>query len=579
MKNLLRNPSWKPSLVSFVILGIFILIASGSLQLDLLGLNIQMVKDYLGNGRYKVSEYHQRKDALKTYEGNQDEYGTWQGPVKIEWYGDNPYTEEVRMTDGVRQGLSTRTYPDGRKVEEHYFNGRKYEFKKVATGQTGESAFQLLGTRYPWFLFSLNAWGFGDNMVEACMDTIETLLGTYEFEMTAFDTYYEDVQNMLSETPYDSLLMLNSELSVIKGLDDLKNAELRMAVIDGYRANISTYDNVVTTYPGYLAALNDSGVTNGDFEQFCMALEDSMASYGSIEPDDPFLSDSVDSWMFRALAGMLEPLLNQPVQSLTLLKSTFTMGRNDIPGMYGKILSMKNLSAVKTGPSEVALVVVSIMLPTLIEGDMIRKAVREALLLNRGIIGVPFSATEFIENTSPTSAVLQGYVVDDGGAAVTARGIAWATFFNPEISDGAAVPETETANFTVTLVDLIPGLTYYARTFATNSAGTGYGNCISFVAAAPVGIRDINVLSEDFTIHPNPASALTTFSFNLVSAGNITLSIINVNGQTVLKDEPRILNKGENQIRLNLSGLPDGIYTCRITNGKSDATGRLVIAH
>jgi hypothetical protein len=76
-KNLLRNPLWKQSLVSFIILGLFVLIATGSLQLDLLGINIQIYRDDLGNGRYKVSEYHQYKDAPKTYEGRQDRYGRW----------------------------------------------------------------------------------------------------------------------------------------------------------------------------------------------------------------------------------------------------------------------------------------------------------------------------------------------------------------------------------------------------------------------------------------------------------------------------------------------------------------------
>ena len=325
MKNLLRNPLWKPSLVSVIILGIFILIASGSLQLDLLGLNIKMYKDYLDNGNYKVSEYHQHKDELKTYEGKQDEYGRWQGPVKIEWFGDNSYTEEVRMQDGLRQGLSTRTYKDGHKVEEHYLNGRKYEFKKAAYGKAGQSAFQLLGDRYPWFLFSLNAWGFEDNAVESYMDTLETVLNTYVFEMTEFETYYQDALDILSATPYDSLITLNSDLSIIQGLDALKNSELRMAVIDGYRANISTWDNVVVTYPGYLAVLNDSGVTNEDFEQFCIALEDSMARYGSIERDDPFLSDSIDSWLFRALSGMVSSLINKSTQSLATLKSTMAI--------------------------------------------------------------------------------------------------------------------------------------------------------------------------------------------------------------------------------------------------------------
>ena len=64
------------------------------------------------------------------------------------------------------------------------------------------------------------------------------------------------------------------------------------------------------------------------------------------------------------------------------------------------------------------------MLPQLLEGDMIRKALREAFILKQGIIVVPAAATEFVENTSATEAILHGYIFEDGGAAITARGIA-----------------------------------------------------------------------------------------------------------------------------------------------------------
>ncbi len=217
------------------------------------------------------------------------------------------------------------------------------------------------------------------------------------------------------------------------------------------------------------------------------------------------------------------------------------------------------------------------MLPQLLEGDMMRKAVREAFLLNRGILAVPASATAFLENTTATSALVQGYILDDGGATITARGIAWATFYNPEISDNISIPGAESNNFTVTLPDLIPGLTYYARTFATNSEGTGYGNCIDFVASAPVGTSDIDAPDNNLTIHPNPASGLTTFVFHLETVENITLYIINIKGQIVLKYETGTLNEGENHVGINLSGLPDGIYNCVIKNGTINATGKLVI--
>jgi hypothetical protein len=579
MKNLLHKPLWRRSLLSLVILGFFVLIAVGSFQLDLLGLNIRVKKEYLGNNAYKETENHQYYDGYKTTTGQQDGHGRWHGLIKIDWVLDKPYTEEVRMEHGVRQGISTKTYHDGRKVEEHYFNGRKYELKKAAYSETGQSAFQLLGDRYPWFLFSLNGWGFDDNMVEACIDTIETLLGTYEFEMSEFESYYDDVLDMLGESPYDSLILLNSELSLLKGLDELKNSELRMALIDGYRANISTYDNIVVTYPGYLAAMNDSGITSEDFEQFLVALEDSMDNNGPFDPQDPFFTDSVDSRLFTALSGMLQELMSAPAMAGPVLKSAESLKLKTIRGMFPEIVSLAKEAGVKSTATEVALVVVSFMLPQMIEGDMIRRAVREAFVLKKGIIVVPGVATAFLEHTSATSARLQGYIFEDGGGAITARGIAWATSYNPKVSDNSTIPETQTGNFTVELTDLIYGLTYYARTFATNSAGTGYGNCISFVASSPTATIDVKTDDTRVTVYPNPASSLTTFNIRLNSAGNVTLAIFNLNGQSILLKDLGRLSMGENLVKLDLSGLSEGVYTCVIKNGTINAAERLVIAH
>ncbi len=109
---------------------------------------------------------------------------------------------------------------------------------------------------------------------------------------------------------------------------------------------------------------------------------------------------------------------------------------------------------------------------------------------------------------------MKGYVIKDGGDAVTSRGIAWATVYNPTTNDNSVTSETGTGEFTVTLTGLTEGTTYYARTYATNSAGTAYGNCIGFVAAVPTDIVDNKIFTQVFTIYPNPASATATFSFH-----------------------------------------------------------------
>jgi hypothetical protein len=582
MKNLLRNRSMGQSLLSLFLLCVFTGIALGSLEIILLRGRMNVSKEYMGSGNYKETEYTQDEGIVKTYEGRQDAYGRWQGQVKIKWNGNPPYTEEATMEHGVRQGPSTRTYPDGHVVEEHYLNGIKYELKKAA-GNLAASAFQRLEEKYPWYLFSLNGWGFDDEYVKGYLDTIETRLNALTFEPWEFDDFYDDVITSLQDTPLDTIIEFNTDLMLLNGFADMKNSELRLAVIDCYRSEGNSVYNIInTTYPGYLVTLNDSGVINMDFEVFCQDLEDSLESYGPFDPEDPFYTDTVDSRLFMALVSMLDMKKSLSALPLVSKKGHTNQEEFDIHELYQTLHSIRNPYLLKAEPeltsSEVAASVLSIMLIQLYESDIIRRVVRETYLAKTGIIGVPTTATEFVSNNSSTSAIVDGYILEDGGAAVYARGIAWATHYNPTTGNNTEIPDAETGHFSVTLSGLTTGTTYYARTFATNSKGTGYGNCITFVADVPVGMDDKNTLSPEFRIHPNPASEMATFSFNLDAVEIVTLTIINTKGQVVLKKEPGTLHNGENEISLNLSGLAEGVYTCRITNGKKSNVEMFVIA-
>ena len=95
------------SVLTFVV---FILLAVGSF-----GVRIKTTETYLGNGMWKVEEYHQYYSQTRTFIGRHDKKGRWHGPVTIEWQGGSK--EEVRMSHGRRWGLSTITYPDGSKEE------------------------------------------------------------------------------------------------------------------------------------------------------------------------------------------------------------------------------------------------------------------------------------------------------------------------------------------------------------------------------------------------------------------------------------------------------------------------------
>lgn len=90
--------------------------------------------------------------------------------------------------------------------------------------------------------------------------------------------------------------------------------------------------------------------------------------------------------------------------------------------------------------------------------------------------------TTAVTNVNSTSAIGGGVVVGDGGSPVSARGICWSTNPDPTIalttktSDGFG-----TGDFSMTVSNLIEGTTYYARAYATNSIGTGYGSEVKFL--------------------------------------------------------------------------------------------------
>ena len=89
--------------------------------------------------------------------------------------------------------------------------------------------------------------------------------------------------------------------------------------------------------------------------------------------------------------------------------------------------------------------------------------------------GVPVVQTDTIINITANSARCVGYVVSDGGYAVTARGTCWSTHHDPTIYDNCTNDGSGLKEFTSVLTNLQENTTYYVRAYATNSTTTKYG--------------------------------------------------------------------------------------------------------
>jgi uncharacterized protein (TIGR02145 family) len=112
--------------------------------------------------------------------------------------------------------------------------------------------------------------------------------------------------------------------------------------------------------------------------------------------------------------------------------------------------------------------------------------------------GVPVLFTQEVFDITYRTATSGGNVTDDGGAEVVERGLCWNTSGSPTIGDDFAKGGMGIGPYRKSISALAPGTNYYLRAYATNSAGTGYGNEITFVTV-PIKVPVLTTYQITFT--------------------------------------------------------------------------------
>ena len=97
----------------------------------------------------------------------------------------------------------------------------------------------------------------------------------------------------------------------------------------------------------------------------------------------------------------------------------------------------------------------------------------------------PIVSTQDIDDISSTSAVMNGTILDVGSPDPTQHGFCWNTTGMPDLGDDITEQgeANETGPFSFVLTELLPNMTYYVNAYATNTAGTSYGDEVSFRTA------------------------------------------------------------------------------------------------
>ena len=136
-----------------------------------------------------------------------------------------------------------------------------------------------------------------------------------------------------------------------------------------------------------------------------------------------------------------------------------------------------------------------------------------------------------LTNITTGSATAGGHVISDGGAPVTARGTCYGLFVDPATpctSDG-----TGTGSFASSLTGLTPNTPYHVRAYATNAAGTAYGDDVPFATLVVQAILFTNPGSKTMGWAPFALTATGGASGNPVTFASQTSGVCTVNGNTV----------------------------------------------
>lgn len=106
---------------------------------------------------------------------------------------------------------------------------------------------------------------------------------------------------------------------------------------------------------------------------------------------------------------------------------------------------------------------------------------------------IPIITTAVITGITFNSAISGGNITSDGGGAITASGVCWSTAQNPTTADSKTTDGSATGSFTSNIINLTAITVYYIRAYATNSAGTAYGNQRSFLTDPSGGTKGGNI--------------------------------------------------------------------------------------
>jgi uncharacterized protein (TIGR02145 family) len=133
----------------------------------------------------------------------------------------------------------------------------------------------------------------------------------------------------------------------------------------------------------------------------------------------------------------------------------------------------------------------------------------------------PTVTTGLVSNITTSGATVAGNVTAQGSAVVTVRGVCYATTQNPTTVNTCVDSGSGTGGYAANLSGLSPGVRYYARAFATNAAGTSYGNEVEFTTTRTAPTVNTGAVSDITTTSATVAGNVISQGFSTVTTRGV----------------------------------------------------------
>jgi len=107
---------------------------------------------------------------------------------------------------------------------------------------------------------------------------------------------------------------------------------------------------------------------------------------------------------------------------------------------------------------------------------------------------------------------------------------------------------------------------------------TNNGGCANvLVSDGSTAVYNVKQTNQVVSVYPNPAKDMVHIKTTLIKPEQLMLSIVNIMGQTVLKQDLGLKASGQQDIPVNINQLPKGIYGYQLMIGAEVQKGKLQV--